>query len=180
MDITGAELIIRFLQNRAQTRRDAGAVAVIPGGAALRAMERALAASALKHGPANDASALFFDFNASLAQAAQAIGDAKTSRRAMICIAAQVPRSLFGGDECALDGRRALREQTKSWFHVGAAMELLELLPASFSIAANGRRGPVLLEIPEDVLMEVIHGAWIPQASTRAARRINRGSPLFA
>ncbi len=88
-------------------------------------------------------------------------------------IAILMRRSLIGTDICQpAQTRRRLDALSKSWFHVGAAMELLELLPEVFRLAQNGRRGPVLLEIPEDVLTERIQGAWIPQVrpSVRAMR----------
>ena len=186
MDITGAELIIRFLEQpslseRAAAKDVANAVAVIPGGSALRVLAHALEDSALKRAPATDAGVLFFDFRTDLAQAADVLADARTQRRPLVCIAGQVRRGLMGTDACQPEARRILSMLTKSWFHIGAAMELLELLPAAFRIARRGPRGPVLLEIPEDVLGEVLQGAWIPRIEPRAPRpRINRTSPLFA
>ena len=180
MDITGAELIIRFLESRSLTAR-ATAVAVIRGGSALHVVERALEESTLKRAVAADAGVLFFDFGADLAQTADVLADARTQRRPLVCIAGQVRRSLMGTDACQPAARCTLSALTKSWFHIGAAMELLELLPAAFRIAARGRRGPVLLEVPEDVLTEIMQGAWIPRSETRArGPRINRTSPLFA
>jgi acetolactate synthase-1/2/3 large subunit len=175
MDITGAQLIIRFLES---AKDSTNMVAVIPGGSALASLERALGKSARK--PAADAEVLFFDFAASVTQASAAIASARVRRQGLVCIAVQVRRGLMGTEACQPAARGALQAITKSWFHVGAAMELLELLPAAFRIANSGRRGPVLLEIPKDVLDEVMQGAWIPRAEPRApAPRVARSAMLF-
>ena len=181
MDITGAELIIRFLENRSRGRRDADVVGFIPGGAAMRPLEHALADSALRMTRELGAGILFFDFAPGLAKAEAALAGAKAQRRPMVCIAVQVRRSLIGTDACLpANTRRVLDPLTKRWFHVGAAMELLELLPEVFRLAESGRRGPVLLEIPEDVLTEVMLGAWIPRARTpKSAARAAHESALL-
>lgn len=138
MNITGAELIIRFLESRSSIGD--GAVAGVQ----------------------------FFDFRNGLADARRILKTAQTQQRAVVCIAVQVRRNLIGTEaHQPAETRRVLDAATKSWFHIGAAMELLELLPEAFRLACTPQRGPVLLEIPEDVLMEQIQGAWIPQVSQR-------------
>ena len=148
MNITGAELIIRFLESRSS------------GG--------------------DSADVLFFDFRNGLADASRILGPAQTQRRAVVCIAVQVHRSLIGTEtHQPAATRHVLDAMTKSWFHIGAAMELLELLPEAFRLAQSTERGPVLLEIPEDVLAEVIEGAWIPQVRPHIRISHSTMSPIY-
>jgi acetolactate synthase-1/2/3 large subunit len=164
MDITGAELIIRFFETRTRGHGGAGPVAVMPGGASLWPLERALAASSLPRAQEHAARVVLADLSNGSAHLAGLLMSAKVQRRAMLIVAVQVRRSLIGTEACQpVQTRRVLDASTKSWFHVGAAMELLELLPQALWLASSGRRGPVLLEIPQDVLTEQIQGAWIPQ-----------------
>jgi acetolactate synthase-1/2/3 large subunit len=170
MNLTGAELIIRFLESRSCAKRDADTVAVIAGGDALRPLQRALADSTLQCVRKAEADVLFFDYGSGLSKAADVLASAKVHRRPLVCIAVQVRRSLIGSEVCRpADTRRVIDPLTKTWFHVGAAMELLQLLPEACRVAASGRRGPVLLEIPADVLTETVAGAWIPQTRARAS-----------
>src|SRR5262249_58416063 len=45
---------------------------------------------------------------------------------------------------------------TKHNFLVHSAAELLTVIPASFRIAASGRPGPVLIDVPKDVQNQVL------------------------
>jgi acetolactate synthase-1/2/3 large subunit len=135
MNITGAELINRFLESRSTG-----------GGSA-------------------DADVHFLDLRKGFAEASRVLDLAKQQQQAAVYIATQVRRYLIGTDACQPERVRALLGPlTQAWFHIGTAVELLELLPEAFRLADDSPRGPVLLEIPEDVLAEVIEGAWIPQA----------------
>lgn len=175
MNITGAELIIRFFETLAHQPRPANAVACLSGGSALWPLERALIESTLRRGKVADSGILLFDYHNSLSAAAPVLAQAKAQRRPVVGITSQVRRPLIGtpGHQPA-DTRRALDPLSKSWFHIGAAMELLELLPEALRLAHSVRRGPVLLEIPEDVLTETIQGAWIPQPARPSPHRNTR------
>lgn len=177
MDITGAELIIRYLETHSQTRPEPARVAVIPGGVTLRPLQQMLMSSRLERASASEAEVLFFDYATNIHRVLPLLAQAYTDRRPLVVIASQVRRNLIGTEACRpSDVRRTLDAVTTSWFHVGAAMELLELLPQAFRLAHRGWRGPVLLEIPEDVLTEVIEGAWIPQSPVSTRMR----APAFA
>lgn len=180
MNITGAELIIRFLETRSQTRHDAERVAVIPGGTPLRPLQQALMTSRLERSPLQEADVIFFDYATSIRRMAPVLAQAHTDRQPLVVIASQVRRNLIGTDACQpAEVRRTLDAVTTHSFHVGAAMELLELLPQAFRLAHSGWRGPVLLEIPEDVLTEVMEGAWIPQSPSSSRTRSQPQSQSF-
>ncbi len=128
MDLTGAELIHRFLDSRR---------------------------------PA--AQALLIDLRAPGAEALRRLAAARKLRIPLVAFARQVARRQFGADAAHSRDRRTFLETTcRKWFHVGAATELLQLLPMACALAEQ-LRAPVLLEIPEDVFAERIFGAWIPR-----------------
>ncbi|HZP11178.1 MAG TPA: hypothetical protein VFB36_02020 [Nevskiaceae bacterium] len=127
MDLTGAELIHRFLD----ARRPA-------------------------------AQALLLDLRAPGPEALRRLAAARKLRVPLVAFARQVPRRSLGGDLAHWRDRRTFLDTScRPWFHVGAATELLQLLPSAYALAERSR-GPVLLEIPEDVFAERIYGAWIP------------------
>jgi len=176
MDITGAELITRFLERQA-----AGPVAGIPGGALLP-LYRALADSPVTHILARHeqgaafiaqgmarvtgrAGVVLATSGPGVTNVVTALADAKMDSVPLVCIAGQVSRALIGTDAFQeVATVPMVKPLTKAAFHVGAAAELLELLPEAFRLAESGRPGPVLLDIPKDVQAEVIRGAWIPEA----------------
>lgn len=164
MNFTGAELIIRFLERRARPARGRGAVAIVAGGSALKPLKDELVDSELRRVPAAAADSLLFGYRAGLLDAAPVLAEACLRQRPLLAIAVQVRRSLIGSaGHQPEDTRRALDPLCKQWFHVNAAAELVQLLPEACSLADGGRPGPVLLEVPEDVLTELVQGAWIPQ-----------------
>ena len=84
----------------------------------------------------------------------------------------QKPRAHIGADEwreVSAGGRIA--DATRACFHVGAAAELIELLPLAVRLANGDAPGSVVLDIPEDVLDERIEGAWIPALPAIAVTR---------
>jgi hypothetical protein len=160
MDTTGAELIARYLHRRLRTRP--GGVAVIAGAASLAPLQQARAASGLALAAPGAADVLAFDLDAGLRGADGLFAAARAAHRPLLGLAVQAPRRLIGSPACPLDAtRRTLATLTRHTFHVGAAMELLELLPRAAALA-DARRAPVLLEIPQDVLGERVLGAWVP------------------
>ena len=169
MNLTGAELIFRYLEDHSHA-----GVAVVGGGPALEPLELALEQSSLRCSEPGAADVLLFDYRCGLASAAGLLAGAKAQRKALLCIAVQVQRSLIGsGAFQPAQTRRMLDPLTKQWFHVGAANELVELLPQAWQLARSGRRGPVLLEVPQDVLPELVQGIWMPPpVSARATQSL--------
>ncbi len=93
-----------------------------------------------------------------------AIADAWLDSIPIICITGQVPTSLLGTmafqevntcDICA--------SFTKGAFMAKSAAELLTLIPMAFRLAASGRPGPVLIDVPKDVQLQSIDVAAWPE-----------------
>ncbi len=86
-----------------------------------------------------------------------AIADAKLDSIPIICITGQVPRALIGTSAFQeVDTYRLSIPVTKRSFRVRAPSDLLEIIPEAFRIAASGRPGPVLIDVPKDVQSEVV------------------------
>lgn len=86
-----------------------------------------------------------------------AIADAKLDSIPLICITGQVPTTMIGTDAFQeVDTYSLSGPITKYNFFVHAAADLLEVIPAAFRIASSGRLGPVLIDIPKDVQMQLV------------------------
>lgn len=86
-----------------------------------------------------------------------AIADAKLDSVPLICITGQVPTALIGTDAFQeVDTYGLSGPITKYNFFVHAAADLLDIIPAAFRIASSGRPGPVLIDIPKDVQMQMV------------------------
>ena len=135
MDITGAQLITRFLERQG--------VALVPGipGGALLPLYRALADSTLTHILARHeqgaafiahglarvtgrAGVVLATSGPGVTNVVTALADAKMDSVPLVCIAGQVPRKMIGTDAfqevAAVPMARPL---TKAAFHVGSAAE---------------------------------------------------------
>ena len=91
-----------------------------------------------------------------------AIADAKLDSIPLVAITGQVPKAMIGTDAFQeVDTYGLSIPITKHNFLVSSAEELLEVLPRAFQIAASGRPGPVLIDIPKDVQTQAIEiGQW--------------------
>lgn len=86
-----------------------------------------------------------------------AIADARADSIPMVIITGQVKKSLIGTDAFQEADTFGLSFPiTKHSVMVKSAAELLEALPRAFEIAARGRKGPVLIDVPRDVQTELI------------------------
>ena len=98
-----------------------------------------------------------------------AIADAKLDSIPLVAITGQVPKSMIGTDAFQeVDTYGLSVPITKHNFLVGSADELLDVIPRAFRIAASGRPGPVLIDIPKDVQNQIVEvSAWPePSAAT--------------
>ena len=181
MEITGAELIIRFLE-----RQGVETLAGIPGGTLLP-LYRALGDSSLNHVLARHEQGAAFiaqgmarisgragvclaTSGPGLTNLVTAIADAKADSVPMVCLAGQVPRALIGTDAFQeVPSTRIVDAITKACFEVRSAADLADLLPEAFRIAESGRPGPVLLDIPKDVQTERVSLARLPDPARREA-----------
>jgi len=91
-----------------------------------------------------------------------AIADAKLDSIPLVAITGQVPRAMIGTDAFQeVDTYGLSIPITKHNFLINSAEELLEVIPRAFRIAASGRPGPVLVDIPKDVQNQCIEiAAW--------------------
>jgi acetolactate synthase-1/2/3 large subunit len=86
-----------------------------------------------------------------------AIADAKLDSVPVVCITGQVPRAMIGTDAFQeVDTYGMSIPVTKHNFLVRQAADLLRIIPEAFAIAASGRPGPVLIDIPRDVQLETV------------------------
>ncbi len=93
-----------------------------------------------------------------------ALADAKLDSVPVVCITGQVPLPLIGSDAFQeVDTYGMSLPATKHNFLVRSVEELLEVIPTAFRIAASGRPGPVLIDIPKDVQQAEIEFPRWPQ-----------------
>jgi acetolactate synthase-1/2/3 large subunit len=173
--LTGAQIVVRLLE-----RQGVRTLAGIPGGAILPIYD-ALSKSELIHhvlarheqgggfiaqGMAR-ATGLPAVCMASSGPGATnlltAIADAKLDSIPLVAITGQVPRAMIGTDAFQeVDTYGLSIPITKHNFLVNAAVDLLEIIPRAFRIAASGRPGPVLVDIPKDVQNQLVEVAEWP------------------
>jgi len=199
MKLSGAEIIIKLLE-----RQSIATIAGIPGGANLPLYD-ALSRSGIRHiltrheqgagfiaqgmARVTGKPAVFFATSGPGAtNTLTAIADAKLDSIPIICITGQVPLSMIGTDAFQeVDTYGLSVPITKYNFLVRSAEDLLRVIPAAFRIAASGRPGPVVIDVPKDVqTAEVEFDEWpepgmpeptaelIPAEVQRAADMINR------
>ncbi len=168
MKRTGAEIIVHLLE-----RQGIRIAAGIPGGATLPLYD-ALSKSSIRHvltrheqgagfiaqGMARVTGAPQVCFATSGPGATNiltALADAKLDSIPIICITGQVPLSMIGTDAFQeVDTYGLTIPITKHNFLVRSASDLLEIIPEAFRIAASGRPGPVLIDVPKDVQCEAV------------------------
>ncbi|MEI7430765.1 MAG: acetolactate synthase large subunit [Betaproteobacteria bacterium] len=93
-----------------------------------------------------------------------AIADAKLDSIPLVAITGQVSSSLIGTDAFQeVDTYGLTIPITKHNFLVGAAEDLLDVIPRAFRLAISGRPGPVVVDIPKDVLMQKIEVSEWPE-----------------
>jgi len=178
--MTGAELVIRLLE-----RQGVATIPGIPGGANLplydalgrsRVIRHVLArheqgAGFMAQGMARTTGrpAVFFATSGPGAtNTLTAIADAKLDSVPIICITGQVPMSLIGTDAFQeVDIYGMSLPATKHNFLVRRAEDLVQVIPEAFRIAASGRPGPVLVDIPKDVQAARVELAELPEPGGR-------------
>ncbi|GAB7080470.1 acetolactate synthase large subunit [Megalodesulfovibrio paquesii] len=91
-----------------------------------------------------------------------AVADAKLDSIPLVCITGQVPRGCIGADAFQeVDTYGLSIPITKHNYLVRSVEELFRVIPEAFRIAASGRPGPVLIDVPKDVQTAVCSfDAW--------------------
>ena len=169
MNITGAELIIQLLE-----RQGVRLVAGIPGGALLPLYQALGASTQIRHILARHEQGAGFiaqgmarisgragvclaTSGPGVTNLLTAIADAKLDSVPLVCITGQVPRALIGTDAFQEVKTGYLAEPiTKANFFARSAADLIDLIPEAFRIAEGGRPGPVLVDVPKDVQLELV------------------------
>jgi acetolactate synthase-1/2/3 large subunit len=173
--ISGADLLVRLLERQGVTT-----VAGIPGGAVLPLYDALARAGTIRHVLARHEQGAGF-IAQGMARATgrpgvciassgpgatnliTAIADAKLDSIPLVAITGQVPRALLGTDAFQeVDTFGLSLPVTKHNFLVRSARDLLRVVPKAFNIAASGRPGPVLIDIPKDVQTELVDVAEWP------------------
>lgn len=174
--MTGAQIIVHLLQ-----RQGVRTVAGIPGGAILPLYDALAAQQQIRHVLARHEQGAGF-IAQGLARVSgrpevciatsgpgatnllTAIADARLDSIPMVCITGQVPRAMIGTDAFQeVDTYGLSLPITKHNFLVRDAAELLEVIPAAFRIAASGRPGPVLVDVPKDVQNQAVEFTSWPE-----------------
>ncbi len=174
MKATGAQLITQLLQ-----QQEISVLAGIPGGANLPLYD-ALHGSAIRHVLARHEQGAGFiaqgmarvtgrpavclgTSGPGVTNLLTAIADAKLDSVPMVAITGQVPRAMIGTDAFQeIDTYGLTIPITKHNYLVRSAAELLEVVPEAFRIAASGRPGPVVIDVPKDVQNERIELDRLP------------------
>ncbi len=179
MTTTGAQLIAQLLERQGVTT-----VAGVPGGANLPLYD-ALRHSRIRHVLARHEQGAGFIAQgmarvtgrpaACLASSGPgatnlltAIADAKLDSVPLVAITGQVPRALLGTDAFQeIDTFGLSLPITKHSWMVRSADELLDVVPEAIRIAASGRPGPVLIDVPKDVQQEAVDATALPPPGMR-------------
>lgn len=163
IEATGAQIIVELLERQGITT-----VAGIPGGSVLPLYNQ-LASSSIRHVLVRHEQAAGFiaqgmarttglpavciaTSGPGAMNLLTAIADARSDSIPLVAITGQVNSSLIGTDAFQEADTFGLSFPiTKHSVMVKSVEELLTVIPEAFSIAASGRPGPVLVDIPRDV-----------------------------
>lgn len=166
MKLNGAEIIIKLLE-----RQGIETIAGIPGGANLPLYDALGQSDSIRHiltrheqgagfiaqgmARVSGKPAVFFATSGPGAtNTLTAIADAKLDSIPIICITGQVPLSMIGTDAFQeVDTYGLSVPITKHNYLVRSVEELFSVIPNAFRIAASGRPGPVVVDVPKDVQM---------------------------
>lgn len=178
--LTGAQITVRLLE-----RQGVRLLTGYPGGAILPIYDALGASTAIRHVLARHEQGAGFiaqgmarvsgevavclaSSGPSATNLLTAIADAKLDSIPLVAITGQVPRAMIGTDAFQeVDIYGLSLPITKHNFLVSSTEELLEVIPRAFAIAASGRPGPVLIDIPKDVQTRAIEVAAWPAPGTR-------------
>ena len=168
MKASGARIIVKLIE-----REGIKYVAGIPGGANLPLYD-ALYDSALKHVLARHEQGAGFIAQGMARSTGKpavciatsgpgatnlltAVADAKLDSIPIVAITGQVSRALLGTDAFQeVDTYGMSLPLVKHSYLVRGASELLDIIPEAFRVAAEGRPGPVLIDVPKDVQNEEV------------------------
>lgn len=182
MRLTGAQIVIRMLE-----KEGIKIVAGIPGGSILPVYDE-LAKSSIRHVLVRQEQAAGFIAQGMARTSGKpavciatsgpgamnlltAIADARSDSIPLVAITGQVNTSLIGTDAFQEADTFGLSFPiTKHSIAVRSPEELLKAIPYAFEIAAEGRPGPVLVDIPRDVQAASCEVAELPDMAKFEAK----------
>ncbi len=182
MKLSGAEIIIHLLE-----RQGIDTIAGIPGGSNLPLYNALYKSKQIKHilvrqeqaggfiaqGMTRSTGKVAVCFATSGPGATNlitAIADARLDSIPIVAITGQVPHSMIGTDAFQeVDTYGMSLPITKHNFLVRSPEELLTVIPEAFRIAASGRPGPVLIDVPKDVQAKQIEVDSWPEPGKKEA-----------
>lgn len=175
MKLNGAQIIIKLLEQQGITH-----IAGIPGGANLPLYD-ALTESSITHiltrheqgagflaqGMARvsgQPAVCFASSGPGATNLVTAVADAYMDSIPLIAITGQVATPFIGTDAFQeIDTFGLMLPITKHNWQVRSADELLQVIPEAFRIAMSGRRGPVAIDVPKDVQLQIMEIAHWPE-----------------
>ncbi len=194
----GADIVIHLLE-----RQGIDTIFGIPGGAILPIYDALARSTRIRHilarheqgagfmaqgiARSTGQTAVFFATSGPGAtNALTAFADAKFDSVPIVCITGQVPRHLLGTDAFQeVDIYGMTIPVAKHNFLIRDGQELFTVIPEAFRLAASGRPGPILVDIPRDIQLGLIefehwpepggkspHPAPLASSLERAARTI--------
>lgn len=96
----------------------------------------------------------------------------------LVCISGQVPSHMIGNDAFQeADTVGITRAVTKHNYLVHEADDLAHIIPEAFHIAATGKPGPVLIDIPKDVQQAETEATAKASVSIRGYKPSQKGHP---
>jgi len=173
MKLTGSQILIKLLE-----RQGISCIAGIPGGSNLP-MYDALEKSSIRHilvrheqgagfiaqglaRTSNVPAVCFATSGPGATNLITALADAYLDSVPVVAITGQVLSTLIGSDAFQeVDIVSMAQKITKKSYSIARAEELLSVIPEAFSLAQSGKPGPVVIDIPKDVQLEVCtFDAW--------------------
>ncbi|NWF38977.1 biosynthetic-type acetolactate synthase large subunit [Mariprofundus sp. NF] len=95
-----------------------------------------------------------------------------------VCFSGQVPSALIGNDAFQeADVVGITRSATKHNFLVKRVEDLALIIRQAFHIATTGRPGPVLVDIPKDISIDVCEFVWPEEVNMRSYQPVTTGHP---
>jgi len=106
------------------------------------------------------------------------LADALADSTPIVCFSGQVPSSLIGNDAFQeADVVGITRSATKHNFLVKHAEDLALVIRQAFHIATTGRPGPVLVDIPKDISINICEFEWPEAVNMRSYQPVTSGHP---
>ncbi len=190
MELTGAEIVVQCL-------KDEGVKYVFgyPGGAVLHIYDALLKEEAVKHilvrheqGATHAADGyaratgkpgvVLVTSGPGATNAVTGIATAYMDSVPMVILTGQVPTPLIGNDAFQeVDNVGITRPCVKHNFLVKDVKDLAETIKKAFYIAATGRPGPVLVDIPKDVTANKAEYTYPESVSIRSYNPVTKGHP---